>query len=400
MQANRDIRILITEGSSLSSRQTITALGLYGYTIDMCDSTPLCISHFSKFIRRYFQCPKKGTDPEKYVTYIIDLLKKGDFDVLLPIHEESYLFAKYADRIPCNVSYALSSLASFTQLQSKVEFFKLLTMLGLPQPATQIISKLSQISEIHTFPCYIKKAIGTAGQGVFKINGKEDIDNFLENNKDIQTPLLVQEMKDGLLCQAQAVFDNGKLIALHMTKTRGISIGGGHAARESISHPHIKDHLKKLGEYLQWHGPLAIDYIFDEHKQKPYYIDPNPRLVEPMNAFYSGINIPDKVVQLALRKTQQEDITQQIGIRSHSLLALLLGTAAYNQTRKSVIKAIFQSVLKREIFKNSKEDLTPITQDFFSIIPLCVVSIQLLLNPKNAIKLARKTVDNYSLQSS
>lgn len=40
-------------------------------------------------------------------------------------------------------------------------------------------------------------------------------------------------------------------------------------------------------------GPLALDYLFNEASGRPTYLEANPRLVEPMNATLSGVNLAD-----------------------------------------------------------------------------------------------------------
>ena len=65
------IRILLSEGSRLSARQTITALGRCGYTLDVCDPNPLCISRFSRFVRRYYRYPAVGTDPLGWASRVV-----------------------------------------------------------------------------------------------------------------------------------------------------------------------------------------------------------------------------------------------------------------------------------------------------------------------------------------
>jgi hypothetical protein len=94
------IRILLSEGSSLSARQTITALGQCGYILDVCDPNPLCISRFSRFIRRSYRCPAVGTDPRGYLAFVLQHLTRERYDVLLPVHEQAFLFAKVRDQLP------------------------------------------------------------------------------------------------------------------------------------------------------------------------------------------------------------------------------------------------------------------------------------------------------------
>jgi hypothetical protein len=62
--------------------------------------------------------------------------------------------------------------------------------------------------------------------------------------------------------------------------------------KEGVRRPAVVEHLQSLGAYLRWHGALSFDYILPADNRGPVYIDANPRLVEPMNAYLSGVNRP------------------------------------------------------------------------------------------------------------
>ena len=299
------IRILLSEGSSLSARQTITALGQCGYLLDVCDPNPLCISRFSRFVRCYYRCPAVGTDPLGYLEFMLQHLTRERYDVLLPVHEQAFLFAKVRERIPAGVGVALADFDSFLEVQGKVAFAHLMERLSLPQPATHIVHSRADLESMDHFPCYLKTDYSTAGRGVWRVTDKVERDRATltleqQGQLDGRHAIVVQEEAAGALCQAQAIFARGHLLAIHCTQTRGVSVGGGHAARMGVDHPQVREHLMVLGRALMWHGPLAVDYFFDEATGLPTYIECNPRLVEPMNATLSGVNLADLTVRVAL----------------------------------------------------------------------------------------------------
>jgi len=156
-----------------------------------------------------------------------------------------------------------------------------------------------------------------------------------------------------------------------------------------------------LGQALNWHGPLALDYLFDEATGTPTYIECNPRLVEPMNATLSGVNMADLTVRVALGEEGVSAVSssRQLGIRSHSLMALLLGVADQGASRWEVLHTIEEDLRGRGIFANSREDLTPLRSDPLSLIPLGVVTGQLLLHPRAAHHIATGAVNAYSLSA-
>jgi len=398
------IRILLSEGSSLSARQTITALGRCGYILDVCDPNPQCISRFSRFVRRYYRSPAVGTDPIGYLAFVLHHLTRERYDVLLPVHEQAFLFAKVRDRLPVGVGTALAAFDAFLQVQGKVAFARLMERLALPQPATRIVRSRDELKALDRFPCYIKTDYSTAGQGVWRVTGiveRDRIATALEQRGQLDgtREVIVQEEAPGALCQAQAVFAYGHLLAVHCTQTRGISVGGGHAARTGVDHPLVRDHLVALGQALGWHGPLALDYLFDEATGRPSYIEANPRLVEPMNATLSGVNLADLTVRVALGEVgaSSDTLSGHPGIRSHSLMAILLGIADHGGSRRKVLRTIVEDMRGRGIFAESKEDLTPIRMDPPSLIPLSVVTGQLLFRPRAAHHIATSAINAYSL---
>jgi len=302
------------------------------------------------------------------------------------------------------VRVALADFDAFLQVQGKVAFARLMDQLSLPQPVTHIIRTRAELEMIDRFPCYTKTDYSTAGQGVWRVTNRAERDNvalelanigLLDGTREI----VVQAEATGALCQTQAVFAHGHLLAFHCTQTRGVSVGGGHAARMGVDHPLVREHLVSLGQALEWHGPLALDYIFDDATGHPSYIECNPRLVEPMNATLSGVNLADLTVGVALGEV--EDIFNpqygHPGLRSHSLMAILLGVADHGGSRRKLINTIVEDIRGRGNFAGSTEDLTPIRIDPPSLIPFGVVSAQLLLNPHAAHHIATGAINAYSL---
>jgi hypothetical protein len=168
-----------------------------------------------------------------------------------------------------------------------------------------------------------------------------------------------------------------------------------------VDHPQVRDHLATLGTTLDWHGPLALDYLYDPATGRPTYIEANPRLVEPMNATLSGVNLAELTVRVALGEIEASDGTRtgRFGVRSHSLLAILLGVAAHGRSRRDLLRTIGQALAGRGIFEDSREDLTPGRTDPPSLLALGVVTGQLLLRPSAAGGISSGAVDAYSLNA-
>lgn len=87
------MKVLFSEGSSLTAREFLSVLGPSGHRIEIVDQNPTCICRFSRWTKRVHHCPPPGTDPLGYLEVVNDLLADGTFDILLPTHEQAWLFA-------------------------------------------------------------------------------------------------------------------------------------------------------------------------------------------------------------------------------------------------------------------------------------------------------------------
>ena len=93
-------KILLSEGSSLSSREAITALGLAGHRVELVTSNPMSLGRFSRFVSQVHRAPASGADPDGYLAAVIDIVKAKKIDVLIPVHEQAYLFAAARQKLP------------------------------------------------------------------------------------------------------------------------------------------------------------------------------------------------------------------------------------------------------------------------------------------------------------
>jgi predicted ATP-grasp superfamily ATP-dependent carboligase len=166
-QVPRPLRVLVPEGNSTSSREAITILGLSGHLVEVCDPSPCCLARFSRFVARFHRCPGLQDDPAGFLGFVEALLAARHFDVLLPTHEQGFLFARVQQRLKDRVGLALPSFESYRAVHSKAGFSRLLDRLGLPQPATRILKSESDLRGAIRFPAVIKTSVGTASRGIW-----------------------------------------------------------------------------------------------------------------------------------------------------------------------------------------------------------------------------------------
>jgi len=193
-------------------------------------------------------------------------------------------------------------------------------------------------------------------------------------------------------------------------------------AKLSGAHPDVLQYLECLGERLHWHGALSLDYILPEDTNAPLFIDANPRLVEPMNGVFSGVNLAEALVRVSLGEKipavepsrgggpppkQQKGLSaggetpavepSRAGVRSHMLLMGLLAAADRRRSRLDTLRELWRGLARRGLYAHSREELLPVHFDPWAVVPLGYALTRLILNPKSAKTLSLGAITSYSL---
>jgi predicted ATP-grasp superfamily ATP-dependent carboligase len=390
-QSGFSLRILLSEGSSTSAREAITALGLKGHHVEICDPDPYCFGRFSRFVAHCHRCPAMGTDPLGFWRFIGDLLSRRHFDVLVPIHEQGLLFARTREWLERRIAVALPDFDTYERALSKVGLSRILAELDLPQPQTTILPDASALRDVDRFPFIVKTAIGTASRTVWTIAEAADRERAIADIGKIPyadaSPILVQQIVAGPIEHAQAVFCRGRLVAMHVSHQLMRGAGGGPAMKESVRRPLVRSHLDRLGRHLNWHGALSLDYVLEEAANLPRYIDCNPRLVEPVAALLAGLDLTELLLRVSLGEDPPAAPDGREGIRSHLAMQALLGCALRKGARRDLLRETMNLFLHRGRYAGSFEELTPLRWDWPSAVPVFVILLLLLVDPKRALTL-------------
>jgi predicted ATP-grasp superfamily ATP-dependent carboligase len=391
-QVPMPLRVLVSEGSSTSSREAITVLGLAGHHIEICDPSPWCLARFSRFVKRFHRCPPLRDDPRGYLAYVERLLAAGRFDVLLPTHEQGFLFARMQEGLGSKVALALPSFDSYRMAHSKAGFGRLLDELGLPQPATSIVASENELRAAVQFPCVIKTSIGTASRGIWFVRDAREFDGALQELIAVDAfggEVLVQDFIAGTTEKAQSVFCRGELVGFHAYRGIAPGVGGGEAMKQSVGRPQVRAMLETIGRRLAWHGALSIDYLMPKQNPTPLLVDCNPRLVEPMSAYLAGTDLVGLLLDVSRGKTPAPLPASREGVRTHLAMQALLGIAARENSRRALLRECWRLWGRREPYADSREEMTPVNLDRMSAVPLTMTAMLLLARPRAAITLAR-----------
>src|SRR4051794_22516805 len=365
------VRVLLTDGSGLTARQAATQLGTAGHEGHVVSPDPLCLARWTRHVRGVHRVPAYGLDPFGWLEATIELLRKRDFDVLFPTQEQVAVLSLEAERVrELGVALSVPAFDALRRVQDKVSACETLAELGLPQPETRIAESLPTDADL---PAYVKSPIGTATTGVRLVRDQAALERAV---RELGPPLLVQQPVDGALVMVQAVFDHGRLIALHANERTRIGASGGASVKRSIDAEIAESDLARLGGALGWHGALSVDGVLTP--DGPLWIDVNPRLVEPGNAWRAGVDLVDALLSM------REQPRGRAGVETRQTLIGVLGA----ETRRDVV---------RELRRGGEEELTPTAGDPVAAVPVVAVAVAMLAHPSLGTRFAGGAVANYAL---
>jgi predicted ATP-grasp superfamily ATP-dependent carboligase len=388
----KPLRVLVPEGSSTSAREAITILGLAGHHVEICDPSAYCLARYSRFVRKFHHCPGLRSDPAGFLAFVEKLLSAQHFDVLLPTHEQGFLFARMRERLEARVGLALPGFESYRAAHSKAGFSRLLDQLALPQPPTRTVTSAQELRDAIAFPSVVKTSVGTASRGIWFVRGQRDLESALHDldaGDAFAGEVLVQELVAGTTEKAQSVFCRGQLIGFHAYRQVAAGIGGGEAIKQSVSRPAVRAYVEKVGQALGWHGALSVDTIMPDDGGTPLLIDCNPRLVEPINAWRAGTDLVGLLLRLSQGEAPAPLPESREGVKTHLAMQALLGCGSRGGTRRDILRECWRLSVTNGPYAGSTEELTPVRLDWISAVPLAMTAMLLLASPNFAIKLAR-----------
>jgi predicted ATP-grasp superfamily ATP-dependent carboligase len=371
------MRILLSEGSGLTSRQVAGRLGSLGHEVEILSSSKICLTRFTRHVRAVHEVPRFGLDPFGWLAAAERIAGERKINLLFPTQEQVTVLS--ARRKHLRVATIVPPFASLARVQDKISAFRTLKAIGAPQPQTFVICSADDLQDIATYPIFIKRPVSTASSGVRRATNAEELAVAARELGLGQSELIAQSQASGHLAMVQAVADSGRLVAYHACLRLREGVGGGASLKESIVLPGLADLLGRIIAALDWHGALSMDLIVSDCG--PVIIDVNPRLVEPANALAAGVDLVAAMLDVAGDATAQERSSGAAGVRTRQTLLAILGTAEQQGARGAILREAFDAIFAQGDYASSIEELTPVAGDPVAAIPVVAALVASLIHP-------------------
>lgn len=237
--------------------------------------------------------PPYGRDPLRWWEAALQVVRRRRPDVLLATQEQvAVISLRVQDLADLGVSTAVPPFSSLAQVQDKLAADRTLRRAGLPRADSWVAATPEQL-RAGVGAAFLKAPIGTASAGVIRVGTSQEWSvataRLQASGAFAAGGVLVESPVTGTLVMVQAVFDTGRLVAVHANERTREGASGGASLKTSRAVGDLADAVQTLGSDLAWHGALSLDAIAGP--DGPVWIDVNPRLVEPGNAAAAGVDL-------------------------------------------------------------------------------------------------------------
>lgn len=93
------MRVLLSEGSGLTSRQVATRLGALGHHVEILSSSQICLTRFTRYVRKVHPVPRFGLDPLGWLDAAQAIAKARAIDFLFPTQEQVAILSARRERL-------------------------------------------------------------------------------------------------------------------------------------------------------------------------------------------------------------------------------------------------------------------------------------------------------------
>jgi hypothetical protein len=395
------VKILLSDGSGLTARQVAGQLSRAGHRVEVLSPDPICLCRFTRHVRRVHRVPGYGSDPLDWLDAALAVYRSGRFDVLLPTQEQVAVLSHSAGRLAAGgVRTAVPPFEAVRAVQDKVTASATLGALRIPEPPTAFLGSAEDLRAWRSFPVFIKVPIGTATTGVRRADSAAALGAVAAELEAggvfARGPVAAQEPAAGPLAMVQSVFERGEMVAAHASLRVREGAGGGASHKRSLDQPAaVIRHIETLGRSLRWHGALSADAILTD--AGPVFIDVNPRLVEPGNAWRAGVDLTGALLEVAGARMPEPRPAGRPGVATHQLLLAILGAAADGRGRRGAVAEILTALAHAGSYRGSAEELTPVRGDPLAAVPVLAVALAVLIRPALWRRLSAGAVADYAL---
>jgi len=323
-------RVFVTDGHWRKTLAVVRSLGRRGVAVTVGESSRLATSLFSKYCNRRVVYPSVRRHPEAFLAFLRRELRKADYDLVMPMEEETLLLlAQHREELAPVARLPIPTSEAIIRVRDKGWLLHHASQQGIPIPRTcwvKTMDDLKAIKDTVPPPWVIKPRVSSGSFGIAYVEREGDLLAAYEKvHKQFPFPLIQERIPpQGEAFGCSALMGRGGEVKARFThrRLREYPITGGPSTlRESVHHPQIEELGIQLLRSLQWYGVAMVEFKVDPRDNQPKLMELNPRFWGSLPlAIHAGVDFPYLVYKMAMGEEFDPVLEYETGVRCRWLL--------------------------------------------------------------------------------
>ena len=299
------LRVLVLDGSGKQPVAMIRGLKEIGCVVTVICTTKWDTCYASKLPDRKILEPGIVPQSDKYIPFILNHVKTGDYDVIMPIGEMSTnIITQHEAEFTPYVKIACAPRETYIKAFNKQITFDTAIENGIPCPYTRHSKQdIEEYLETCTFPIIIKPRQGLGSIGFHKFEKREDFWPYMEEHNLNPDDYVVQGFVDYEDRISANIFVDQKgnictSYAVDALRWFPIDAGAG-VLSETVDAHEVLQCAGDLLKALNWKGFAQVAFMMDRKTGEPRLQEINGRIPASIKmAYMLGYNISRQMLEM------------------------------------------------------------------------------------------------------
>ncbi len=255
-----------------------------GHTVFVAESAARHLCQASRAVYRSYPVPPPKQTPAAFVATLLQIVQDQQIDWLIPTCEEVFYVAHARSHLAAACHVLVDHLDKVHRLHNKWTFIQAAHQLGLPVPATTLLTGRQdiaglgkQVNEMVLKPAYSRFATATR----LPPHSTHTLQMIMPTPV---APWVAQTYLHGDHFCTYSVAHHGRLLAHATYPVRWQAGQGAAIVFEALAHPQLLAWVQTFVNCTQFHGQIAFDFIQPVGRE-PLAIECNPRATSGAHLF-------------------------------------------------------------------------------------------------------------------
>lgn len=248
--------VLITGARAPAALDLARKFAAAGARVVVADSARAQLGRRSRAVARSYRVPPPNRRPDEFVDALVRIVRAEGVDLVVPTCEEVFFVARGRDVLGAHCAVLAEPLDVLRRLHSKWEFPRWAAELGLPVPATTLVTSAEQLADVPR-PFVLKPVFSRFGTHVHVV-----VDAVPAVDVGPARSWVAQELLTGRQICTYSVASAGRLVAHAAYATEFTAGPGACIAFEPVDHPGVDAWVRRFVEGSGVSGQIAFDFLF------------------------------------------------------------------------------------------------------------------------------------------